>query len=462
MNIFARLMKVDEARRTVIGRAIEEVVDKSDEIFDYATSKPFFEAWSKSFSDVTEGKSLGNLRAMHGKIAAGKLTGITFQDASKAIDIEAKVVDDAEWAKVLEGVYTGFSIGGKYVGDRKTEKVNEKDVKRYTADPAEISLVDNPCVPTSTFFQVIKADGTTAEKAFRPPALEVSGTDEDVAAFADLLRVSGKSVKDAVEILKRDFSQAERDKAADSGAAMPDGSFPIKSVADLHNAIRLAGNAKDPAAARAHIKSRAKALGAEDQIPDTWKLTDSTLVDAIEAAAQCADLQKRATDAATVVDLLKVSEGVLSDEERAVAKTTDDLRAAIIGKARMTQAHQDKIQAIHDHATSMGADCDGDTDKAHKAAPDAMLEKKLTEAMARIEKLESQPIPSITTLRMVAKPVTKEQDQKRNTVTVTDPNTVELLPADLIKNADGSVDTYMSRVMKARRLDQQARESASK
>jgi hypothetical protein len=71
--------------------------------------------------------------------------------------------------------------------------------------------------------------------------------------------------------LKREFSQAERDSAASSGAALPDGSFPIKSKADLKNAIQAIGRAKDPAKAKAHIKSRAKDLGAADMIPDTWK-----------------------------------------------------------------------------------------------------------------------------------------------------------------------------------------------
>jgi len=69
----------------------------------------------------------------------------------------------------------------------------------------------------------------------------------------------------------RDFNTSERKAAAKTGAAMPDGSFPIKNEADLKNAIRLAGNAKNPAAARAHIKKRAAALGLGDRIPDTWK-----------------------------------------------------------------------------------------------------------------------------------------------------------------------------------------------
>ena len=83
-NLFAQMTKVDEEKRLVIGRAVQEVPDRSGEIFDYASSKPHFEQWSKSFADDTDGKSLGNLRAMHGKVAAGKLTGIDFNDADKA------------------------------------------------------------------------------------------------------------------------------------------------------------------------------------------------------------------------------------------------------------------------------------------------------------------------------------------------------------------------------------------
>jgi hypothetical protein len=51
---------------------------------------------------------------------------------------------------------------------------------------------------------------------------------------------------------------------------MPDGSFPIPDVDALKRAIKLAGNAKNPAAARAHIRKRAKVLGAESLLPDSW------------------------------------------------------------------------------------------------------------------------------------------------------------------------------------------------
>jgi hypothetical protein len=70
---------------------------------------------------------------------------------------------------------------------------------------------------------------------------------------------------------ERDFTSKQREKAAKSGAALPDGSFPIESKKDLENAIQAIGRAKDPAKAKAHIKSRAKALGCTDCIPDTWE-----------------------------------------------------------------------------------------------------------------------------------------------------------------------------------------------
>jgi hypothetical protein len=62
---------------------------------------------------------------------------------------------------------------------------------------------------------------------------------------------------------KRDFNTAAREKDAKSGAAMPDGSFPILNAEDLMNAIHAIGRAKDPAAVKAHIRKRASALGLE-------------------------------------------------------------------------------------------------------------------------------------------------------------------------------------------------------
>ena len=178
-QIFAQITKVDENSRTVFGRATQEVPDYSGEIFDYASSKPHFEKWSAEVSRATAGKSQGNLRVMHQPVAAGKITQMVCNDAEKAIDIAAKVVDDSEWQKVLEGVYTGFSIGGKY--GNTWEDPKDADLTRFTAIPSEISLVDAPCVPTATYFEIHKADGSVLQKNFKGNAMDKVADRKDVS-----------------------------------------------------------------------------------------------------------------------------------------------------------------------------------------------------------------------------------------------------------------------------------------
>jgi hypothetical protein len=167
---FARIYKVDEKTRTVVGRATQEVIDKDNEVMDYASSKPEFQRWSAEVFADSGGKSYGNVRSMHSNVAAGKLTDIEFNDAEKAIDVSAMIVDDNEWAKVLEGVHTGFSIGGRYC--RRWADVHDgKVVQRYTAMPTEISIVDRPCNPAAKFFTVTKRDGSVEKRAFAPQRL---------------------------------------------------------------------------------------------------------------------------------------------------------------------------------------------------------------------------------------------------------------------------------------------------
>lgn len=164
MQLFIPITKVDAARRLVYGTIAEEIPDKSGEVFDYGSSKPYFERWSDEIARTSDGKSVGNLRAMHGAIAAGKLSRLSFDDKAKRIEAVGKVVDEAEWAKVVEGVYTGFSIGGHYV--ERWPDDERPELTRYTAEPTEVSLVDNPCIPSATF-SLIKTDGSVEQHKFK-------------------------------------------------------------------------------------------------------------------------------------------------------------------------------------------------------------------------------------------------------------------------------------------------------
>jgi hypothetical protein len=71
------------------------------------------------------------------------------------------------------------------------------------------------------------------------------------------------------EFVSENYDTEERKKMAEKGFALADGSFPIANLEDLKNAIMAYGRAKDQAKAAKFIAKRAKALGAEDLIPDS-------------------------------------------------------------------------------------------------------------------------------------------------------------------------------------------------
>jgi hypothetical protein len=164
MKIFVPITKIDAAQRLVYGVVTAEKPDVAGEVCDYASTKPLYQKWSQNFASATDGRSLGNLRAMHSNVAAGKLIEIAFNDEAKRIEICGKVIDDAEWQKVEEGVYTGFSQGGRYL--KRWPDPEEPALMRYTAEPLEVSLVDHPCLPEATF-AVIKTDGSTELRKFK-------------------------------------------------------------------------------------------------------------------------------------------------------------------------------------------------------------------------------------------------------------------------------------------------------
>ncbi len=201
LRLFVPITKVDAAKRLVYGTVAEEIPDKSNEIMDYASARPEFEAWSAEIAKASDGKSVGNLRAMHGHVAAGKLESIAFDDEGRKIECCGKVVDDHEWNKVLEGVYTGFSMGGKYL--RRWPDEENPQLTRYTPQPAEVSLVDNPCIPTATF-EIVKEDGTTELRKFRDAGAEQVAKAGARHSKDDLARV-----------------QAMHDTAVDLGATCP-------------------------------------------------------------------------------------------------------------------------------------------------------------------------------------------------------------------------------------------------
>lgn len=125
--------------------------------------------------------------------------------------------------------------------------------------------------------ELLKAEETLFEKGECPEDDGVDYTvDETEEEEIDDVEKAEEVLfdEDETDIFKADFSEKERKKLAKKKEALPDGSFPIRNASDLKNAIQAIGRAKDPAKAKAWIKKRAKALGKENLLPDTWKAED--------------------------------------------------------------------------------------------------------------------------------------------------------------------------------------------
>jgi len=67
-----------------------------------------------------------------------------------------------------------------------------------------------------------------------------------------------------------DLSAAARHLAAAEGEALPDGSFPVRDLDELHKAIHAVGRSKHPIEVRRYLIRRARDLGATELIPQKW------------------------------------------------------------------------------------------------------------------------------------------------------------------------------------------------
>ena len=105
-------------------------------------------------------------------------------------------------------------------------------------------------------------------KKCKDRAMKISGTDSKGGYMKEDSK-GGYMDEDMVDE-KGMYSDEERMKLVEEGMALPDGSYPIKNVEDLKNAIQAYGRAKDKEKAKAHIMKRAKQLKAEELIPENW------------------------------------------------------------------------------------------------------------------------------------------------------------------------------------------------
>lgn len=313
------------------------------------------------------------LRSMHNPVAAGST--ISYEVDDKGVLITAKVVDDAEWNKVKEGVYRGLSVGGKQdytvragknIGRIKSENWKEDDVI-HLKSITEFSLVDSP------------SNRGCGDLVYR-----ISNKEETIMKFSeetDITRYAGEEIGDtqsACYALTQIQYLLNKEKGESDEPTGPE------QIAALTAAI---------AALKTFITSEIQEdTSAEPVVTSYW--------------AAVADLC-RAEDTR--------EDSVTRMAEIGFVPVEVERKGAAISKDNLT-----RIQTIHDHASDMGAVCrcgdvtkaDGTDDDIHRLAT---LESDLTRINGeldtlradvatkdeRIKALESEPVPAKAALLAV-------------------------------------------------------------
>lgn len=166
---------------------------------------------------------------------------------------------------IRDGAIPGVSVNGRNI---RSARGRDGNIRRMEVALGEISVTPFPSLVGAD--EMVLRHGTgifinnlmTAEVAEPEPPVKRTQLSEYLAALeppADIERAS------------KDPSSDQRQKWAEQGLALPDGSWPIPNRDYLRRAIQSFGRGnKSDTRIKAWIKKRARALGAENMIPEGW------------------------------------------------------------------------------------------------------------------------------------------------------------------------------------------------
>ena len=394
MKFYMDIVKRDPVARLVYGYATTEALDSQGE----RVSK---EAVEGALADYMK---FANIREMHQPSAVGVAKEANLDE--KGLFLCAKVVDDQAWKKVEEGVYKGFSLGGKKVakvGDTVTQM-------RLT----EISLVDRPANPEA-LITLYKLDESSPEDWEREKAALVAQASSLQAEIERLNKIAERQdvkpeegekkygdVKFADEKNKKYPIDTEAhiraawnyiNKAKNAAKYSPEDVKTIKGriIAAWKDKIDSAGPPSAAKAAEKLEKPDLQIIAAQE----IWDLQDAlqalTLLAALFEREKWNDFGPSAqeqlpllSEAIKNLQAFIAAEVVEAEEEQeALAISPPGMAALQKAGARHSKQDQEHIQHIHDRAVHLGADCSG----ASKLAKNR-LEACATDEEEDMEKLE--------------------------------------------------------------------------
>ena len=220
--------------------------------------------------------SLLEVEGMAESMFAGKVL-----DSGYADEVDVFVVDvQRKDGKPVEAYFDGST--GECMG---WHLLNEDLIGEVATVPGQkvISFSEASDIATKSIEgEVVSVDADMFD-GYDAYAVEIEGVDGKsydvyVGVDGEILGFDEYDPEEAADIdeevadiaLKAMYSEDERMEMAKGGMAMADGSYPIKDEEDLKMAIMAVGRAKDQDEAKMHCMKRAKELGKEDMIPESW------------------------------------------------------------------------------------------------------------------------------------------------------------------------------------------------
>jgi len=391
------IAKVNKDKRTVSGFASLDNVDRHGDIVTADASKKAFENFR------------GNIREMHGPSAVGKMIDFKedafFDKATgkkySGVYVTAYISKGAQdaWEKVLDGTYSGFSIGGNIVDAKMEKSDNGQEERRviHNYDLHELSLVDSPANPLANFFSIQKmAKGMTLENVFWCKEDEVASTTTEVAKNCS---VCGDSMTNVGWVEQADSEKFEAiEKVIDSYFKKDDAPGPdhaatthdSDNIVDSKSTINLypdQNKAKKVSPINVGVVTIKKNEGGNEMTEETNT----------EVTTEVTEVEAPAADAVVAVDETAVDAGEAIEKAVAISEVEDtldftkmvtDLKSLLSDSLEKNYAtHAATVQDVYRMVEETRAEMSKAIDdvKAKMAEKDDEMKKTIADMYGKIE-----------------------------------------------------------------------------
>jgi len=354
--------KVDQERRIVSGFATLDNVDKQGDVVDTSASLSAF----KNFR--------GNLREMHQPSAVGKIVSFKedkyFDPSTKkfysGVYVSAYVSKGAQdaWEKVLDGTYSGFSIGGniKKYDDEYNEGMDKavRIIKEYELH--ELSLVDNPANQFANIFSIEKVNGETTIDGYLSKT-EIDNvfwdSENDMVLLSDsdsaVSPTSGKPMQNIGFVEKADSDNSDVIKF------LVDSAKGINTI-KITKEVSPMTDATNEAAEVAVETVTEEAAVEESQVAPEADTSVESAEASVEKSEKSDDMDEDDKEDDDEDEMSKAKSAMPEDEKTEVAKSDDALETAIADvKDTVSKAFSDlteTVKSLYEHVSELSKSLD--------------------------------------------------------------------------------------------------------